>query len=256
MGNDKLKKTLNNAVLEYNRPAFITNDPVSIPHMFSKKQDIEIAGFFAAILAWGQRTTILNNCKNLMSRMDQHPHDFVLHAGKKEFQRLEGFVHRTFQQDDLFYFIHFFQWWYQNHDSLEYAFLPQKESFRDMYSCLLSFREIFFSQEHLSRTHKHVSSPATGSACKRINLFLRWMVRKDSAGVDFGIWESISPSQLICPLDVHVGRIAREFKLLKREKDDWQAALELTKNLRKLDPLDPIKYDYALFGLGVSPKGL
>lgn len=237
----------------YNCADFIANDPVSIPHLFSKKQDIEIAGFFAAILAWGQRTTILNNCRKLMQYMDFCPYDFVLHHSQKELKKLSGFVHRTFNSEDLLYFIYFFNLWYSKNDSLETAFTGgiQKHD-PDVFHALVYFRQTFFAHEHLKRTEKHVSTPLKNSACKRLNLYLRWMVRKDKNGVDFGLWKQIKMSQLICPLDVHVLNVALELKLIERETSDWKTALELTNVLKKFDAEDPVKYDFALFGLGVS----
>lgn len=237
----------------YNCSDFIPSDPVSIPHLFTKKQDIEIAGFFAAILAWGQRTTILNNCRKLMQCMDFSPHDFVLHHSQKELQQLSGFVHRTFNGDDLLYFIHFFNEWYSNHNSLERAFAAgMQKNDTDVFNALVHFNQTFFAHEHLKRSEKHISTPLKNSACKRLNLYLRWMVRKDKRGVDFGLWKQLKMNQLICPLDVHVLNVALELKLIKRETSDWKTALELTNVLKKFDAEDPIKYDFALFGWGVN----
>jgi uncharacterized protein (TIGR02757 family) len=251
-----LKDFFDSKVDAYNRPAFIKDDPVCIPHLFTKKQDIEIAAFFAAIFAWGNRTTIIQKSKELMQRMDMSPHAFVLEMAPTKMLALQGFKHRTFKDDDLFYFIEFLHAHYKNYKSLEDAFTKDaatSPSVNGGYtgSCLVGFRRYFFSGEHLKRTEKHIASPEWNSSCKRLNMFLRWMVRNDKKGVDFGIWKKIKPSQLICPIDVHVARVAKRFNLLHRPQTDWQAALELTEYLRLLDPEDPAKYDYALFGLGV-----
>ena len=235
---------------QYNQPNFIPNDPISIPHQFSVKQDIEITGFIAAILAWGQRKTIINKCTDLFNRMDNAPHDFVLHHQEHDLKRLTNFKHRTFNDTDLLYFVAFFKWYYTHHESLEDAFLSQNAS---QYHNLVTFHDLFCSLDDFpSRTRKHIASPARNSSCKRLNMFLRWMVRHDDRGVDFGIWQRLSPSQLICPCDVHVERVGRKLGLIQRKQTDWQMALELTENLRQFDPNDPVKYDFALFGLGVE----
>lgn len=239
---------------EYNRPEFIVNDPICIPHRFSKKQDIEIAAFFAAILAWGQRKTIINKCTELLERMDNRPHDFVLNHGNHDLKRLLGFKHRTFNDTDLLYFISFFNFHYKRHDSLEQAFtLDSSAKERSIESDLNHFRRYFFSlPDYPPRTMKHISSPSQKSTCKRLNMFLRWMVRKDNNGVDFGLWETLKSSHLICPCDVHVDRVSRRLGLITRKQTDWRTAEELTEQLRKFDPADPVKYDFALFGLGVE----
>jgi uncharacterized protein (TIGR02757 family) len=249
-----LKTILDDAVGKYDRPGFIKDDPISIPHLFTRKQDIEIMGFFASIFAWGQRVTIINKCRDLIGRMDGRPYEFVLHHKPSDLKRLLGFKHRTFNDTDLLYFIAFFHQWYSKHDSLEEAFTAGlTKNDNTIEAALNGFRTIFFGLEHVPpRTFKHVSSPAQRSSCKRLNMFLRWMVRVDNGGVDFGLWKNINPSQLICPLDVHVQRVALGLGLMTSQKSDWNAALELTANLRKLDPDDPVKYDFALFGLGVS----
>lgn len=286
---DDLKSFLDGKVVQYNRPEFIAPDPISIPHQFSKKQDVEIMGFIAAVLAWGQRKTIINKCNELIERMDHAPYDFVMNHQDADLQALLGFKHRTFNDTDLLYFIAFFNHHYSRYDSLEDAFLLgmkssqvfnndywggaepivwseegpyassacyshelQREVF-SMEDALNTFRSYFFSlPDYPIRTRKHVSAPAQKSACKRINMFLRWMVRRDNHGVDFGLWQRISPADLICPCDVHVQRVARYLKLIERKQSDWLTASELTHNLRLLDPLDPVKYDFALFGLGVE----
>lgn len=276
----ELKNFLDQKVAQYNQPAFIENDPVCIPHLFKKKQDIEIAGFFAAILAWGQRKTIINKCKELMGRMDNSPHDFVLNHTDADLKRLLAFKHRTFNDTDLLYFIAFFKMHFAKYESLEYAFLPKQDIFLAEYlgtsdtdsliqfssavcyspelnfsveQSLNHFRSYFFSLEDFPhRTKKHISSPQQKSTCKRLNMFLRWMVRKDDCGVDFGLWKNLKPAHLICPCDVHVDRVGRLLGLIKRKQTDWFTAVELTANLKEFDASDPVKYDFALFGLGVE----
>lgn len=244
-----LKEFLDEKVDLYNRPDFIENDPIQVPHSFKKAQDIEISGFFAATLAWGQRKTIISKCRELMDLMDNAPHDFVLNHSASDLKKLTTFKHRTFNTTDLLYFVHFFHQYYKKEKSLESAFLTGSE----MKIQLTNFHSTFFSLEDFPpRTRKHIATPERKSACKRINMFLRWMVRSDDRGVDFGIWTNISPAQLICPIDLHVERIARKLKLIKRKQVDWQTAEELTSNLKKLDPADPVKYDFALFGLGLD----
>jgi uncharacterized protein (TIGR02757 family) len=253
-----LKKFLNQKVSEFNNPSFIKDDPVCIPHLFSKKQDIEIAGFFAAIFSWGTRKTIICKCKLLIQLMDDAPYDFCINHNDGGLKRLEKFCHRTFNDTDLLYFISFLKFHYSKHNSLEEAFFNNetiKQSGNIIEASLNSFYEYFFSLEDFpARTKKHIASPAKHSSCKRLNMYLRWMVRSDNKGVDFGIWKKISPSQLICPIDVHVARVAKHFNLLKRKQVDWLAAVELTEELRKFDKTDPVKYDFALFGLGVLGK--
>ena len=249
-----LKDFLDTKVDQYNRPGFIVNDPISIPHLFTKKQDIEISGLFAAMLAWGQRITIINNCQNLLTKMDQAPHDFILNHQRKDLQRLVDFKHRTFNFTDLLYFMTFLQSYYKRHSSLENLFLVNREA-ATVEKGLINFHHLFFSlPDFPARTRKHIATPVRKSACKRINMYLRWMVRQDRQGVDFGIWQKISPSQLVCPIDLHVERVARKLKLIKARPLNWQTALELTAQLRKFDPCDPVKYDFALFGLGIEEK--
>ena len=244
-----VKEFLDAKVDLYNRPEFIQNDPIQVPHRFTKLQDIEISGFITATLAWGQRKTILAKSLELMSLMDYAPHDFVLHHKANDLKRISQFKHRTFNTTDLLYFVSFFKKFYSKQTSLESAF----QHSLSMEENLSRFHTLFFSLEDFpTRTKKHVATPARKSACKRINMFLRWMVRSDDRGVDFGLWKSISPSQLICPIDLHVERVARKLKLIKRKQVDWQTAIELTNNLKKFDASDPVKYDFALFGLGVN----
>lgn len=251
---NQLKELLEEKVLFYNQPSFIANDPISIPHLFTKKEDIEIAGFLSAVLAWGQRVTIINKGRELMKRMDNSPSDFVSQASEREINSFADFVHRTFQGDDCTYFLNAMQQIYANHGGLEKVFEAGYLKSLNVKSSIIHFREIFFSFDHLHRTRKHIPDPNTGSAAKRINMFLRWMVRKDEKGVDFGIWKNFSPAHLMCPLDLHSGKIARRYGLLDRKQDDWQAVEELTANLRTFDPSDPVKYDFALFGTGVNEK--
>jgi uncharacterized protein (TIGR02757 family) len=253
---DELKSFLDEKVKTYNEPGFIVNDPVSIPHKFSKKQDIEIAGFWAAILAWGQRKTIINKCNELFALMDNAPYDFILHHTEADLKVFETFKHRTFNATDTLYFIDFFQRYYGRHESLEDAFLvKEKPEGEYLQWSLTTFHNRFFdSPDAPARTRKHIATPARKSACKRINMFLRWMVRKDDQGVDFGLWNTIKSADLICPCDLHVDRVARKLGLITRKQTDWQTAVELTQELRKFDEQDPVKYDFALFGLGIEEK--
>ncbi|UZR95866.1 TIGR02757 family protein [Chondrinema litorale] len=250
----QIKSLLDLKYLEYNQPNFIENDPICIPHSFTKQQDIEIMGFMAAMLAWGQRITIINKCKELSTLMDNAPHDFIINHQEDDLKKLLDFKHRTFNTTDLLYFIEFFKHYYSSNESLETAFsshlTPKDETVE---KALIGFQNTFFSlPDAPQRTRKHIATPMRKSACKRLNMYLRWMVRNDNAGVDFGIWEQIKTSQLVCPLDVHVERVARKLKLLTRKQTDWQAALELNKALKKFDKNDPVKYDFALFGLGLE----
>ncbi|WP_420318269.1 TIGR02757 family protein [Ekhidna sp.] len=255
MNQQELKAFLDSKVEEYNQLGFIANDPISIPHEFSKKQDIEIAGFMAAVFAWGQRKTIINKSHEFLGLMDNAPHDFVLNYSEEDLKPFLKFKHRTFNSTDALYFLHFFRWFYEKYDSLEHAFTGKLGERTSMEARLTHFFEVFFSlPDHPIRTYKHIPNPARKSACKRINMFLRWMVRRDDNGVDFGIWRHIQSSELICPCDLHVDRVARKLGLITRKPTDWLTAMELTQNLKKLDPLDPVKYDFALFGLGVEEK--
>lgn len=250
-----LKNLLDEKVRLYNQPSFIKGDPVCIPHRFTKLQDIEISGLFTAVLAWGNRTTIINSCNKLMNWMDEAPHEFILHHKETELKKMLGFAHRTFNATDLLYFIHFLKYHYTKYSSLEDAFVPEAYYAEEtVEQALIHFHDYFFSIEHPERTRKHIATPARKSACKRINMYLRWMVRKDNNGVDFGIWNKISPRQLVCPLDVHVSRVAHRLKMLHDDKSNWQNALLLTQQLRKLNPEDPAVYDYALFGLGMAER--
>lgn len=247
----ELKRFLDKSYLKYNNPSFISTDPISIPHRFSQKQDIEISGFWVAILAWGQRKTIINKGLELMQMMDNAPYDFVLNHSDRDLEKLLSFKHRTFNSTDTLYFIDFFKRFYKQHESLEEAFVPSTHATTiSMEQVLSGFHRLFFDVEYApARTRKHVATPDRNSACKRINMFLRWMVRKDNRGVDFGLWNGISASQLMCPCDVHVERTARKLGLVSRKQTDWKMAVELTENLKQFDSEDPVKYDFALFGL-------
>ena len=243
---------------EYNNLSFIPLDPVCIPHLFTKKQDIEISGLFAATFAWGNRTTIINKCRELMKLMDNSPHEFIVHHKEQDRKRFLNFRHRTFNDTDLLYFVSFLQFHYQLNESLESAFFPRRVVEAEgevVENALNHFSNYFFSLEDVPpRTRKHVASPAKNSGCKRLNMYLRWMVRNDGKGVDFGIWNNIRPSALIMPLDLHVARVAKRFKLLTRPTVDWASAMEITRRLRSFDANDPVKYDFALFALGVIEK--
>ncbi|MGZ3874739.1 MAG: TIGR02757 family protein, partial [Mucilaginibacter sp.] len=255
---ENLKAFLDSKVAQYNCPEFIANDPVSIPHRFTKKQDIEIIGLWAAVLAWGQRVTIINKCRELITLMDGAPYDFIINHEEPDLKKLLHFKHRTFNDIDTLYFIAFFRHHYENHESLESAFIPAETPLGPLSSVegplkstitaaddvaepieksLNHFRDYFFSlPDFPHRTKKHISSPAQKSTCKRLNMFLRWMVRRDNCGVDFGIWSHIHPSKLICPCDLHVDRVARKLNLITRKQTDWQTAIELTQRLREFDP--------------------
>ncbi|GAB2532181.1 TIGR02757 family protein [Spirosoma aerophilum] len=248
-----VKDFLDEKADQYNRPSFIDRDPISIPHRFSRKQDIEIMGFWAAVLAWGQRPVILKKAAELVDLMDGAPFDFIRHHEESDVKRFLQFKHRTFNATDALYFIHFFRHYFQQHDSLEDAFLTTNEG-QTVESALIVFHDRFCGLTDFfpERTRKHIATPARNSSCKRLLMFLRWMVRQDDRGVDFGIWSRIRPDQLVIPIDVHVNRVARHLKLLNRPQTDWKAALELTETLRQFDPVDPIRYDFALFGLGVE----
>lgn len=245
-----LKEFLDEKVARYNNSSFIETDPIQIPHSFSLKEDIEIAGFLVATIAWGNRKSIINNSKRLMELMGNSPYDFVMNFSDKKSDRISNFVHRTFNAEDLRYFIISLQNIYNNYGGLEQVFTENNRT-KSMQDTIHEFKKVFFELPHSLRTEKHLGDPMKNSAAKRINMYLRWMVRKDQAGVDLGIWKNISPSQLSCPLDVHSGNVARKLNLLKRKQNDAKAVLELDNSLRALDPQDPVKYDFALFGLGV-----
>ena len=253
---EELKIFLDKKVEMYNQPFFIESDPICVPHSFSKKQDIEIAGFFASIFAWGNRTTIINKSKELMKLMHNAPHDYCLHHTSKDLKQLLSFKHRTFNTTDLLYFVEFLKYHYKSHDTLETAFVQSmKKKDENIENGLNGFYDYFFSLPDVpKRTRKHIASPNKKSSCKKLNMYLRWMVRNDKKGVDFGLWKNIKPSQLIIPLDLHVFRVAKKFNLITRNQSDWLSAIELTEILKHLDHKDPVKYDFALFSLGVLEK--
>lgn len=250
MNRRELKHLLDQKTEEYNTLRFIESDPILIPHSFQLKEDIEISAFLTATIAWGQRPTIIKNATRLMQLMDGAPLDFILNHRPKDRLRFEGFVHRTFNYDDLVFFLSSLQHIYSDLGGLETVFSAEQGE-ENCKSAIARFRQYFFETEHLPRTQKHVSNPLKNSSCKRLNMFLRWMVRSDNDGVDFGLWNTIDMSQLSCPLDVHSGNVARKLGLLKRKQNDWKAVEELDSALRKFDPMDPVKYDFALFGMGV-----
>jgi len=245
-----LKAFLDEKADRYEHPNFIASDPIQVPHQFSKKEDIEIMAFLTASIAWGNRQSIIKSATKMASLMDQAPHDFILHHQEKDRKRCEGFVHRTFNGADLAYFMKALQFTYIQKGGLEALFSAHKKE-AELHLALHEFRTIFFSLPHSKRTEKHVADPHKGSAAKRLNMFLRWMVRPADRGVDFGLWQQLKPAQLSCPLDVHSGNVARALGMLPRKQNDHKAVLLLDAFLRKLDPQDPVKYDYALFGLGV-----
>jgi uncharacterized protein (TIGR02757 family) len=246
----ELKDFLDEKVALYNNPKFIESDPIQIPHQFSLKEDIEIAGFLTATIAWGNRKMIINNAKRMMDLMGNSPYDFVLHHQEYHLDKLESFVHRTFNGVDFKTFVIALRKVYEKQGGLE-NFFTQNQEPQSMQNAIAAFKKHFFEIEHQSRTTKHISDPTQGSAAKRINMYLRWMVRHDNKGVDFGLWKNIPTSILSCPLDVHSGNVARKIGLLTRKQNDGKALLELDTALRKLDKIDPVKYDFALFGLGV-----
>lgn len=259
MENEQLYELLERKYKQYNATTFIDTDPISLPHRFSKLQDVEIIGFWVAMLAWGNRKSIITSGNRLLELMDNSPHDFILHHQEKDLKRFLAFKHRTFNATDTLYFVEFFKKHYQAHKSLEDAFMTgsmkKTERGSNTEQLLIHFHNNFFSLEDApDRTRKHIATPLRGSTCKRMNMFLRWMVRKDKNGVDFGLWKKIKPAQLLIPLDVHVDRTARKLGLIKRKQTDWQTVLELTENLKQFDPKDPVKYDFALFGLSILDK--
>jgi uncharacterized protein (TIGR02757 family) len=253
MNKSELKEFLDAKVEQYNHPKFLESDPIQIPHRFSKKEDVEISAFLTATIAWGNRKSIIKNANHMMELLDNSPHDFILNHQESDLDQLSGFVHRTFNDIDFSYFIQSLKNIYTNHDGLEQVFADKLVS-DSMQPAISGFKQTFFELPHPPRTTKHVSDPLKGSAAKRINMFLRWMVRDNSTGVDFGLWNSIPTSVLSCPLDVHSGNVGRKLKLLKRKQNDGKALAELDNSLRKLDAQDPVKYDFALFGLGVFEK--
>ncbi len=247
---EELTAFLDEKVVLYNNPDFIASDPIQVPHGFSVKEDIEIAAFLTATIAWGNRKMIIANAKKMMDLLGNSPYDFVLSHHQRDLEKLDGFVHRTFNGTDMVTFIKGLQHMYQNHGGMEAVFSKNQQQ-GSMQPSIAHFKKTFFEVDHLTRTHKHISDPLNNSAAKRINMFLRWMVRHDNKGVDFGLWKTIPTSALSCPLDVHSGNVARKLGLLTRKQNDAKALLELDTSLRAMDKNDPVKYDFALFGLGV-----
>jgi uncharacterized protein (TIGR02757 family) len=251
---ENIKDFLEEKYIKFNNKNFIEVDPIQIPHLYSKKQDIEIAAFLTATIAWGQRKSIIQNATKLMDWMENMPHEFILGASEKELKPFKKFVHRTFNGEDCIFFIHALRVIYQQYDSMEYAFSNGLKKNENIKNAIVKFRTEFLKIKHQQRVEKHLSNPDTNSSAKRLSMFLRWMVRKDKAGVDFGIWKSISPSQLCLPLDVHTGNVSRKLGLLMRKQNDWKSVEEITTFLKTLDNKDPVKYDFALFGLGAFEK--
>ncbi|MEI7591542.1 MAG: TIGR02757 family protein [Deltaproteobacteria bacterium] len=248
----ELRSFLEEKYLQYNTPAFIETDPVSIPHMFSHIEDIEISAFLTATISWGFRKSILQNARHLMEMMDMSPHQFILSFTSSDLKPFRNFVHRTFNGEDCIFFLKSLQNIYLNHGGLQTCFVSFLGT--GVKPRIGAFRRIFLELPHPPRLEKHIADPQKGASCKRINMFLRWMVRNDGRGVDFGLWKSLSPAELVCPLDLHTGNVARRLGLLKRKINDWKSAEELTDELRKFDAGDPVKYDFALFGMGVFEK--
>lgn len=243
---------MNNSVKQFNNPAFITHDPVSIPRKYSRKEDIEIAGLLTALISWGSRPAILKSASNLMKLMGNRPFEFISSAGDKELKQLTNFYYRTFNASDLLFLVEALRFIYLEKGGMEHVINESFNRTGTVKGLITGLREEMLRAPHLPRSEKHLADPSKGSAAKRINMFLRWMVRNDDKGVDFGLWKKISPSSLMIPLDIHTGSVARQLGLLRRKQNDWKAVEELTANLRKFDPDDPVKYDYALFGIGIS----
>ena len=250
----ELKEFLDEKASLYNSPAFIDTDPIQVPHLFSIPEDIEIAGFLTATIAWGQKTTIISNAKKLVTSMQGGPYSFLLNARESDFERYLSFVHRTFNGIDCIYFMKALQRVYQHHGGLKGVFYSGFSETEEMKDTLIRFRDLFFQGTDPGRTSKHVADVGRNASGKRLNMFLRWMVRRDRRGVDFGIWDTIPMSALYIPLDVHTGTVSRKLGMLSRKQDDWRSVAELTEILRRLDPVDPIRYDFALFGLGAMEK--
>ncbi len=246
----ELKDLLEEKANQYNQFTFIETDPIQVPKQFSQKENIEIAGLLTATIAWGQRQTIIRNAFRLMDLMDNNPYEFLLNTDEPEWQHFLEFKHRTFNGIDCIFFLRSLKNIYENHGGLEAVFISGYKQDQSIASALRQFRNVFFEVEHEARSQKHVSNIDKGASAKRLNMFLRWMVRSDSRGVDFGLWKDIPMSELLLPLDIHSGRQARQLGLLTRKQDDWKAVLEVTDNLRRFDQNDPVKYDFALFGMG------
>jgi len=249
----ELKEFLDEKVVQYNNPNFIELDPIQIPHLYTRKEDIEISGFLSAIISWGNRTSIVKSAKRMLAYMGDSPHDFILNHNDQQLRKIDGFVHRTFNSDDLLTFIEGLKHLYKHKNGLEGIFVKYQTN-ESLQPAIHELKKEFFNVQHLERTRKHLPDPLTGSAAKKINMFLRWMVRRDNKGVDFSLWKSISPSILSCPLDIHSGNVARKLGLITRKHNDAKAVSELDTKLREMDKDDPVKYDFALFGLGVCEK--
>jgi len=247
----ELKEYLDEKVYLYNTPAFIESDPISIPHRFTKKEDIEISGFLAATIAWGNRKMILRNANRIMELLDNSPYDFIMNSCDGDFDSIGHFVHRTFNSADLIYFLKALQNIYRNRGGMESIFAGHQNE-ASLQPAIHAFYEVFFELDHEKRAERHVADPFKGSAAKKMNMYLRWMVRKDRRGVDFGIWKTIKPAQLLMPLDVHVENYARQLQLIQRKQRDWLTVCELTANLKQIDAKDPVRFDYALFGMGIE----
>lgn len=249
---EKIREFLEEKYLQYNTPAFISSDPVSIPHRFTERHDREISGFLVATIAWGRRDLILRSAGLLMEMMENQPYEFIMSAGKTDLVRFKKFVHRTFKGSDCIDFIKGLKNIYGNHATMEDVVLEGMRTGGSLPEGITFLRNTFFRVTHKVRTEKHFADISGGAAGKRLNMFLRWMVRRDNRGVDFGIWKGINPSSLYIPLDLHSGNTARKLGLLDRKVNDWKAVEELTAVLREFDPSDPVKYDFALFGLGIN----
>ncbi|MCF8373055.1 MAG: TIGR02757 family protein [Bacteroidales bacterium] len=251
MEKNELKDFLDEKYYQYNTPDFVVSDPIQVPHSFSSKEDIEIAAFLSASIAWGQRKTIIKNAFRLMAFMDNQPYQFILNAEQSDLSVFDAFVHRTFNREDCRFFIRSLQNMYKNHGGLEQVFTKGYSVENSVESALEYFRTIFLEEDHQKRSEKHVANILKNSSAKRLNMFLMWMVRKDGRGVHFGLWDKIDPARLYLPLDVHTGNVGRKLGILSRQQNDWKAVLEITQSLRTFDPTDPVKYDFALFGLGI-----
>lgn len=251
---EEIKAFLDQKHDQYNQPDFIATDPIQAPHQFDKKEDIEIAAFITSTIAWGQRKTIIANAGRWLNLMNNEPFDFIMNAKEQDFERLADFKHRTFYGVDCVFFMKSLQNIYKNHGGLQAVFSVNRKTDNPVKQALIYFRDVFFSIPHALRSEKHVSNVAKNSAAKRLNMFLMWMIRRDNRGVHFGLWDTFSPADLYIPLDVHTANISRKLKLLERKQNDWKAVVELTERLREFDPDDPVKYDFALFGLGVFEK--
>ena len=253
LSKEEIISFLNYKSNQYNNIKFIETDPIQIPHLFNKKEDVEISGFLTSTISWGNRKSIIKSAEKLIELLDHSPYDFILNHKKRDLDTLKPFVHRTFNGIDLIQFVKSLKHIYRNYNGLEEIFRNNIKDDSLQYA-IHKMKKIFFEIPHTNRTKKHISDPMRGSAAKRINMFLRWMVRDDASGVDFGIWKSISPRYLSCPLDVHTGNVARKLGLIQRKQNDHKAVMELDKKLREFDLIDPVKYDFALFGLGVFEK--